>query len=41
VPDHEGLGTELYADELVVDDEPFAFELHGTCAFTREFEYRG
>jgi hypothetical protein len=25
----------------VVDDPPFAFELHGTCAFTRDFEYCG
>ena len=22
-------------------DRPFAFELHGTCGFTRDFEYRG
>lgn len=41
VPGHDRPGTELYADELVVDDEPFAFELHGTCAFTREFDYSG
>jgi hypothetical protein len=41
VPGHDRPGTELYADELVVDDPPFAFELHGTCAFTRDFEYRG
>ena len=40
VPGHDRPGTELYADELVVDDSPFAFELHGTCAFTRDFEYR-
>jgi hypothetical protein len=41
VPGHDRPGTELYADDLVVDDPPFAFELHGTCAFTREFEYSG
>lgn len=40
VPGHDRPGTELYADEVVVDDPPFAFELHGTCAFTRDFEYR-
>jgi hypothetical protein len=41
VPGHDRPGTELYADEVVVDDPPFSFELSGTCAFTREFEYRG
>jgi hypothetical protein len=41
VPGHERPGTELYAEEVVVEDPPFAFELHGTCAFTRDFEYRG
>ena len=41
VPGHDRPGTELINDELVVDDSPFAFELHGTCAFTRDFEYAG
>jgi hypothetical protein len=41
VPGHDRPGTELYTDELVVEDTPFAFELRGTCAFTRDFEYRG
>jgi hypothetical protein len=41
VPGHDRPGTELYADELVVDDPPFAFELRGTCAFTRDFDYSG
>jgi len=41
VPGHERPGTELYADDLVVADEAFAFELHGTCAFTRDFDYSG
>lgn len=41
VPGHDRPGTELYADEVVVEDPPFQFELRGTCAFTREFEYRG
>ncbi|HEX9598264.1 MAG TPA: hypothetical protein VF963_02710 [Gaiellaceae bacterium] len=34
-------GTELINDEVVVDDAPLEFELHGTCAFTREFDYSG
>ena len=41
VPGHDRPGTELYADHVVVEDPPFAFELRGTCAFTRDFEYRG
>ena len=41
VPGHERPGTELISEELVVADPPFGFELHGTCAFTREFEYTG
>jgi hypothetical protein len=41
VPGHDRPGTELINDEVVVDDPPFAFELHGTCAFRREFDYRG
>ena len=41
VPGHDRPGTELINDEVVVDDQPFAFELHGTCGFTREFDYSG
>ena len=41
VPGHDEPGTELVNDEVVVADGTFAFELHGTCAFRREFEYRG
>jgi hypothetical protein len=41
VPGHDRPGTELINDEVVVDDPPFAFELHGTCGFTREFDYSG
>ena len=41
VPGHDRPGTELINDEVVVDDPPFSFELHGTCAFRREFDYRG
>jgi hypothetical protein len=28
-------------DEVVVDDGVFDFELRGTCAFTRAFDYSG
>ena len=41
VPGHDEPGTELVNDEVVVADGTFAFELHGTCAFRRDFEYRG
>ena len=36
---YERIGRELYADELVVDDDPFAWELSGNCAFAADFEY--
>jgi hypothetical protein len=41
VPGHDRAGTELINDEVLVNDEPFEFELHGTCAFARGFEYTG
>jgi hypothetical protein len=41
VPGHDLPGTELVNDEVVVHDSPFDFELHGTCAFRRDFEYSG
>lgn len=41
VPGHDRPGTELVNDEVIVDDAPFAFALHGTCAFTRAFDYSG
>jgi hypothetical protein len=41
MPGYDVPGTELYADELVVDDEPFSWELHGKCAFAAPFTYRG
>lgn len=34
-------GTELVADELHVDDGPFAWELAGNCAFVSVFDYSG
>ena len=39
VPGYERPGTELYAETHVVDDEPFAWELTGRCAFASDFAY--
>jgi hypothetical protein len=39
IPGYERKGRELYADELVVDEEPFAFELAGKCAYAGDFDY--
>jgi hypothetical protein len=39
VAGHQRPGTELYADELRVADEPFDWELAGNCAFVSDFEY--
>ena len=36
---HDRAGRELYADDLIVDDEPFAWELHGRCAYESSFDY--
>ena len=41
VPGHDRPGTELVNDEVVVRDGAFDFELRGTCAFTRTFDYSG
>jgi hypothetical protein len=41
VPGHDRPGTELINDEVVVADPPFSFELRGTCAFRRDFDYAG
>src|SRR5207244_2053000 len=41
VPGHARPGTELINEEVVVHDAPFEFELRGTCAFRREFDYSG
>jgi hypothetical protein len=41
VPGHDRPGAELINDEVIVKDSPFEFELHGTCAFTRDFDYTG
>ena len=39
VPDYDRVGYEMIADELRVDDEPFAWELQGTCAYASDFDY--
>jgi hypothetical protein len=39
VPGHDRPGTELINDQVVVNNPPFEFELRGTCAFTRSFDY--
>jgi hypothetical protein len=39
VSGYERIGTELLADSFAVDDEPFAWELSGNCAFAADFEY--
>ena len=39
VPGHHRAGTELYADELVVHEGPFDWELADNCAFSASFEY--
>jgi uncharacterized protein DUF1326 len=39
VPGYDRVGRELYADELRVDEEPFAWRLEGTCAYATDFDY--
>lgn len=41
IPGYGEPGVELYADVLAVDDEPFAYELHGNCAYASTFAYSG
>ncbi len=41
IPGYDRAGYELYADELIVDDNPFAWELAGNCAFASDFDYSG
>jgi hypothetical protein len=38
IPGYGRPGTELYADELVVAEGPFAWELSGNCAFVSDFD---
>ena len=39
IPGYDEPGVELVAEELKVDDEPFAYELNGNCAFASRFAY--
>jgi hypothetical protein len=39
VPGYERIGTELYADELLLHGDGFDDELRGTCAFVADFDY--
>jgi hypothetical protein len=39
IPGYERKGRELYADELIVREDPFAWELSGTCAYESDFDY--
>ena len=39
IPGYDRAGHELYADELTVDDDPFAWELTGNCAYVSDFDY--
>jgi hypothetical protein len=39
IPGYHRGGTEYVADELRVDDEPFAWELQGNCAFATTFDW--
>jgi hypothetical protein len=39
IPGYDRKGRELYANEFVVDDDPFAWELSGNCAYESDFDY--
>jgi hypothetical protein len=39
IPGYEESGHELYADELIVRDEPFDYALTGNCAYRSAFHY--
>lgn len=41
VPGYDRHGYELLADEHVVADGPFLWELSGNCGYTADFDYRG
>ena len=38
IPGCDRGGAECVADELRVDDAPYAWELHGNCAFATQFD---
>ena len=39
IPGYDQPGHELVADELRIDDDPFAWELSGNCAYASRFAY--
>jgi hypothetical protein len=39
IPGYEQPGRELVADELVVHDDPFSWELAENCSFASRFAY--
>jgi hypothetical protein len=39
IPGFEEPGTELYADDLIVRDDPFDYALTGNCAYRSTFHY--
>ena len=39
IPGYDRAGRELYADDHVVHDDPFAWELTGKCAYAADFDY--
>lgn len=39
IPGHDQPGSELYAEVLRVDDEPYEDEFAGNCAFSSRFSY--
>jgi hypothetical protein len=41
IPGHELAGEELVADELVVEDGPFALSYRGVCGYGSTFDYAG
>jgi len=39
IPGYERVGSEYYADEARVQDDPFDWQLEGKCAYSTTFEY--
>ena len=39
IPGYDQPGRELVADELMIDDDPFVWELSGNCAYASRFAY--
>lgn len=39
IPGYDREGYEMVADELRVEDDPFAWELQGNCAYASDFDY--